>query len=153
MRKLAMAFRAAAIAAALLACAGAQAQVYKWVDAKGVTHYGEKPPEGGQSREVQLRSTSPAGGGAPPAASATVQEQERAFRQRQTAREESEARQARERARQEEQCGRARAALADMRASGRMFERNEKGERVFLSDKAREDTIAARQTEYNQYCR
>ena len=50
-------------AAALLACAGAQAQpVYKWVDAEGRTHYGAQPPAGLQDAEpMKLYG----GGGAP----------------------------------------------------------------------------------------
>jgi hypothetical protein len=40
---------------ALLLCASAvvaplHAQVYKWVDAKGVTHYSDKPPSGKQAK-------------------------------------------------------------------------------------------------------
>ena len=30
--------------------APAQAQIYKWVDTKGVTHYSDKPPAGGQAK-------------------------------------------------------------------------------------------------------
>lgn len=32
----------------------ADAQVYKWKDANGVTHYGEKPPEGRQSKSMEI---------------------------------------------------------------------------------------------------
>lgn len=32
----------------------ADPQVYKWKDANGVTHYGERPPEGRQSRSVEV---------------------------------------------------------------------------------------------------
>jgi hypothetical protein len=40
------------------------AQVYKWVDERGVTHYGERPPQGGKASEVPNRLASPAAGGA-----------------------------------------------------------------------------------------
>src|SRR5258708_21414010 len=39
------------------------AQVYKWVDERGVTHYGERPPQGGKASEVPNRLASPAPGG------------------------------------------------------------------------------------------
>jgi phage-related tail fiber protein len=38
----------------LFALSGAHAQIYKWVDEKGVTHYGQKAPEGAKSSEVKL---------------------------------------------------------------------------------------------------
>ncbi len=44
--------------------APAVAQVYKWVDERGVTHYGERPPQGGKASEVPNRLASPAAGGA-----------------------------------------------------------------------------------------
>lgn len=37
--------RRIALVAALASCAPASAQVYKWVDAEGRTHYGERPPQ------------------------------------------------------------------------------------------------------------
>jgi hypothetical protein len=47
-----------------LAVAGpALAQVYKWVDERGVTHYGERPPQGGKASEVPDRLASPPPGG------------------------------------------------------------------------------------------
>jgi hypothetical protein len=38
----------------LFAVGGAQAQIYKWVDEKGVTHYGQKAPEGAKTSEVKI---------------------------------------------------------------------------------------------------
>lgn len=63
-----------AIARLLLACACAglaslaQAQVYKWVDERGVTHYGQRPPAGNQPAR-QMPSAPPP---APAPASASV---------------------------------------------------------------------------------
>jgi len=47
----------------VIAIAGgsAEAQVYKWKDANGVTHYGEKPPEGRPSKPMEI-DRAPAGG-------------------------------------------------------------------------------------------
>jgi len=39
-------------------------QVFKWVDERGVTHYGERPPQGGKATEVPDKLSSP--GGVPP---------------------------------------------------------------------------------------
>ncbi len=38
----------------LFAMVNANAQIYKWVDEKGVTHYGQKPPENTKSTEVKI---------------------------------------------------------------------------------------------------
>jgi hypothetical protein len=43
------------------AVAPASAQVFKWVDERGVTHYGERPPQGGKATEVPDRLGSPGG--------------------------------------------------------------------------------------------
>jgi hypothetical protein len=44
--------------------APALAQVYKWVDERGVTHYGERPPQGSKANEVPSRLGSPFPGSA-----------------------------------------------------------------------------------------
>ena len=49
----------------MIAAAPALAQVYKWVDERGVTHYGERPPQGGKASEVPNRLASPAPGDVP----------------------------------------------------------------------------------------
>ncbi len=36
------------------------AQVYKWVDENGITHYGERPPQGRKATEVPDRLATPA---------------------------------------------------------------------------------------------
>lgn len=41
------------LACALAATAG-EPQVYKWKDANGITHYGERPPDGRPSRAVEV---------------------------------------------------------------------------------------------------
>jgi Domain of unknown function (DUF4124) len=38
----------------LFALSSASAQIYKWVDEKGVTHYGQKAPEGARTSEVKI---------------------------------------------------------------------------------------------------
>jgi hypothetical protein len=47
-------FLAAFLATSILAAAGSAAaqQFFKWVDERGVTHYGEKPPPGRPAKEI-----------------------------------------------------------------------------------------------------
>jgi glutaredoxin len=48
--------RLAPLGLALLLCAaGASAQMFKWIDAKGVVHYSDQPPAG-KERKVELKS-------------------------------------------------------------------------------------------------
>jgi hypothetical protein len=47
------------------AAAPASAQVFKWVDERGVTHYGERPPQGAKATEVPDKLASPPPGRAP----------------------------------------------------------------------------------------
>jgi len=85
----------------------ALAQVYKWVDERGVTHYGERPPQGRKASEVPHKLGSPA------PASATTQPKD----QRQT--EKAENRQKQEETRRQEQCNQQRDLLARLgRSSG-----------------------------------
>lgn len=135
---------------AVLACAPALAQVYKWVDANGVTHYSEKPPENGQAKEVPLREASPASSNPKPASSAS--EQERAFKQRQLAREQAEAKAEKDKAANDAQCKQLLSGLNTMRSVGRIASVNDKGEREYMTDEQRDALIASREQEYNQHC-
>ncbi len=45
-----------------------QAQVYKWVDADGITHYSQQPPENGSAREIAVPRPAAAPAPAPSAA-------------------------------------------------------------------------------------
>lgn len=51
--------RTTALAVALLVCAPASAQVYKWVDEEGVTHYTQQPPPGGKAQIINPNVASP----------------------------------------------------------------------------------------------
>ena len=45
------------------AAAPAAGQVFKWVDERGITHYGERPPQGAKATEVPDKLASPPGRG------------------------------------------------------------------------------------------
>ena len=130
------------------------AQVYKWVDANGVTHYGEQPPAASKSREVKLRDANPRADNAPqPAAASSYKDRELEFRKRQTERERAEAKVAEDKGSRERECRAAANDLNDLRNSGRIYDLNDKGERVWMSDTQRDSAIARREAEYNRRCR
>src|SRR5713226_9778696 len=78
--------------------APALAQVYKWVDERGVTHYGERPPQGRNASEVPNKLGSPAPEGT------TAQPKDQEPRQGQPRAEKAEDRHKQEETRRREQC-------------------------------------------------
>jgi hypothetical protein len=93
----------------------ALAQVYKWVDERGVTHYGERPPQGRKASEVPNKLGTPAPGGAdsreisPP--------KDRNSGESRTPREAPADKQKQETARRQEQCIQQRELLARLKQS------------------------------------
>jgi hypothetical protein len=101
------------------------AQVYKWVDERGVTHYGERPPQGRKSSEVPHKlGTPPAPGGtaresAPPQdrppQQGQVQPQDQGARQGQAQAAPPLDREGQDRLRRQEQCNQQRDLLARLK--------------------------------------
>ena len=137
----------------LVAPAPAAAEVYKWVDEKGVTHYGEKPPPNHKSRQVIIRDSGPRQGVAPDDAAATLKDKDIQFRQRQTLREQEEVKVAQEKAARDRWCRAARMQLGDLKTMRRIYDLDDKGERVYKSDAERDAELASREAELNQRCR
>lgn len=139
----------------LAAATPGYAQVYKWVDERGVTHYGERPPQGSKASEVPNRLASPAPGGAgtegnsPPKDQNPEQGQVRSKDQdpRQGPKP-PESRQDVEAAKREQLCNQQRALLARLKQSPPTFTLNEKGEQIALDNSAaiaRQEKLAAEQ--------
>ncbi len=138
--------RRAVIAAVLtLTVPVALAQVYRWVDEKGRVHYGEKPPAGAKSKALKPPAGQPV---APRAEDLSSQELE--FRRRQVQKGQDEEKYAREAANREARCNNAKSDLA-IAEQAALF-RQEKGERVFLSDAEQKAEIARRRAIVAQNC-
>lgn len=141
------------LAASLALALPAAAQVYKWVDEKGRTHYGEKPPEGVKAVEM----------GAPvppsdPAAKAPDWKQKELDSRRN--RIERDGKEAKEKDRAERteanrsaRCEEARRRLEALQQEMRVFSRNEKGEKVYLEDKDRPAEIERERRAAAENCR
>lgn len=70
--------------ALLFASAASHAEIYKWVDANGKTHYSERKDDAGRAKAVELKAASPAKSTTATDSPAEYwQDQERQFRQRQ----------------------------------------------------------------------
>ncbi|MDP1742764.1 DUF4124 domain-containing protein [Polaromonas sp.] len=133
----------------------AQAQVYKWVDEKGVTQYGQKPPADHKGQKMKLPDAPPAAARGASAAKdplATVREQDTEFKRRQIARQEAEAKDFQEAASRKQWCIEARDDL-ERKRHARIYDLNAKGERVFKSDANRDAFLAGMEAEYKQHCK
>ncbi len=126
----------------MLVSVPAHAQVYKWVDEKGVTHYGERAPQGRKSQEVKDKLANPAGPGGAAAAQPSWQDQESEFRGRRIQAEQAEAKKQAQDASQRKACIEARDELAQLKAARRVYKLDDKGERIFESDEQRAASIA-----------
>ncbi len=122
----------------------ASAQVYRWVDEKGKTHYGERPPQGRKAQEVKDRLANPAGSAGDAAKGSSWQDQEREFQGRRIKAEEEDAKRQVQDASRRQTCVQARDQLAQMKTARRIYKLNEKGERVF-HDEAEHSASIARQ--------
>ncbi len=130
----------------------AVAQVYKWVDEKGVTHYGERAPQGSKAEDVQQRLGKP--GVAPgKAAQPGWQEQDLEFRKRRIQAEQTESKNKQREDSQHQACNQARDQLAQMKSMRRMYRLDEKGERVYQSDEERGAAIARLEQQISERCR
>lgn len=128
------------------------AQVYKWVDEKGATHYGERPPEGKKAQEVEQRLANP--GPAPgKAAQPSWKEQDLEFRRRRIETDQTEAKDQQRAASQRQACNQARDQLAQMKSARRLYRLDEKGERVFQSDDERNASVARFEQLVAERCR
>ncbi len=128
------------------------AQVYKWVDEKGVTHYGERAPQGKKTQEVEQRLANPV-----PAPRKEVQpgwkEQDLEFRRRRIEAEQTEAKDKQQESSRRLACNQARDQLAQMKSARGLYRLNEAGERVFQSDEERKASIARLEQLISERCR
>jgi len=130
----------------------AAAQVYKWVDEKGVTHYGERAPQGTKAKEVEQRLANP-GPASGTAAPQDWKEKEAEFKRRRIDAERTDAKQKQNQEAMERACAQARNRLAVANSGRRLFRLNDKGERTYVGDEERNAAIAQAEQAVAQNCR
>ena len=142
--------RVAGIIAALLLATGAQAQIYKWVDEKGQTHYEERPPEGKDKDAKKMAAPAPSKDAKP--AADDWKQKEIEFRQRQQQRQQADAAEERKRAQREKACIRAREDVEYNEQRGRFYTTDEKGEKHFRTDEEQAAAVAAARRKAQELC-
>jgi len=143
--------------ALLLAPALAAANVCRWTDPDGRTHYSSTPPEGVTCART-LRAPTPATGtaAAAPATARTPQQLETEFQQRRLKRAEDEQRaqaERREAEQRREQCTHTRARVTWMEGGGRVATLDRNGPRQFLDEEQHARELAALRRRAAELCR
>lgn len=118
----------------ILSPAVSLAEVYRWVDAEGRTHFGDRPPTQAASQEVKVES-------APARVDNSARDRQQkvnAFlEQKQQERDQqrvADAKAEKQAAKRAEQCTKLRARLKYMDSVSTFYNLNEQGERVFVSE-------------------
>ena len=142
----------AAVLALTLAGTPALAEVYKWVDAEGNVHYGDRPPSSGeQSHSLEL----------PPAPDrdsdhgARSRQQQRlleAFEAERTERELAEAEAAEAKRERAHECDQARRTLANFERANIVYTTDESGARSYMSDGERREAAANARAWITRHC-
>ncbi len=129
----------------LLAPLVGQAALYKWVDANGVTHYSETPPQNGKAATLNVRAGTANG-------TAASQEdwsaKEADFQRRKM----DAVTQERDQANRKQQCAEARDHLARMKEASRIYQVNADGQRVYLDDQSAAASIASLEAVISKNC-
>lgn len=130
----------------------AVAQVYKWVDENGGTHYGERPPQGAKSTAVEQHLANP---GPAPGKSAEPdwKQQELEFHKRRIQAEQAASKSQQMEDSQRQACKQARDQLAQLNSARRVYRMDEKGERVFQSDEERDASKLRLEQQVSDHCR
>ncbi len=138
--------------AALLALfwiGGASAQMYKCVDARGVTHYADKPTPGCANAAVDIHGSPPISGQLTPQSIDPAQE-EADFRRRQLDRDEGERAERERRATLQKRCAQLRQEQGLLASGRRLMQINPQGEQAFMDDDVRARRLADVQAQLAQ---
>ena len=130
----------------------AAAQMYKWVDEKGVTHYSEAPPPDGKGAKVELKASGPA----EPAPAIDWKQKELDARQQRIQKEQREdhqkASEANAKAVRTNRCLQSQRELSIVQMQRPIYQLNDKGEKVYLEDKDRQREIDGWKENVRKYC-
>ena len=128
----------------------AAAQLYKWVDKDGKTHYSDTPPLNVDTKKLNVQS-----GATSESGKSAVERDKAGEKARTEAREAGKKgdEAAKNAAAQEEACSRARSAYQTYADGGRIHRYNEKGEREFMTDEQIEAAKERSRREMDDVCK
>jgi hypothetical protein len=137
-----------------LAAQGAGAEgVYKWTDAQGRVHFGDRPP--GEASTTAIAPLAPPAAPAPTDAERAVRQQRLLdmYRDERLEKEEREAKQKAEDEERRRRCAHAKDRLDRYERSPRIYDPQQNGERRYLSDGERDAEIRTARNEVARLCK
>jgi len=132
----------------------AQAEIYKWMDDNGQVHYSEQPPEKKRpATEIRIRTYSHQA----PLVNPEQRKQQRdnllrAFAEERGLRNEAKAKEEQEQAKNRRKCLLAKDKIKSYERATSIYNLDEKGERVYLSDAQRDRSMARLKGQVKQWC-
>lgn len=142
-----------AVTLILIAQGAAAEGVYKWTDAQGRVHFGDRPPGDAATTAIAPPAAPPL---PPPTDAERAARQQRLLDMYQDERREKEEREAKQKADDEDRrrrCAQARDRLDRYERSPRIYDPQPNGERRYLSDGEREAEIRTARNEVARLCR
>lgn len=128
--------------------------VYKWVDEQGQVHYGERPPARSQAQELRLKSSAPAAAPMQDEAARKDNEQRllRAFEEEREQKKAQEQQSREEQAQRERNCALARDRQRRVQNAGSLYNLDDKGNRITLSESERAAAEQRAQQDVARWC-
>ncbi len=143
-------YRPLILVAALCAAGAPAAEIYKWTDAEGNVHFGDKPQSGARAETVTVPKHTP-----DPQYLQRMQRMREEMERRELAREETQQNQAeQDRIAQDNaaRCQQARASLSMLKEQIPVFRYDESGDRQYLGDEERAARIERLQQALQENC-
>ena len=138
----------------LLVGVSAQAEVYKWVDANGKTHFGDKVPESAKVETLNLpnspRSSQP--DASPEEIKQRQQKLINAINEDRSLKQKMTQEQTEKQAKWKQECTKLRDYLKNI-SSGRIYDLDKKGERVYANDAEHDKEVKQTESALKKYCR
>lgn len=135
-----------------MAPAPVHAELYKWTDSQGKTHYSDQPPSA-DTRSIGRSSAGPSV--ITRDAQKSLDQKEDAYQKRKKAADEARAKadaEAEQARIKRENCDKARQNLAVLRNKSRVYTTDAAGQRVYMDDAARAEALANSQQDVNDNC-
>jgi hypothetical protein len=139
----------------LLVCASgpsAAAEVYKWTDAEGRVHFGDRPPRSGADAVPLSRKTQPS---AAPTPDERLDKQRRllhAFEEERRQQRDTQAQAQQEKATRQRNCAEARDDLRNQEVAGALYRLGADGQRVYLDAAERARALEETRTAVRHWC-
>ncbi|TCV90127.1 DUF4124 domain-containing protein [Sulfurirhabdus autotrophica] len=133
--------------------------VYKWVDSKGEVHYGDQPPPSNKTQKLNIDTPAPSASSAADTKASpakTMNDKEVDFRKRRVEAAEAQKKQdqaAIESKQKQENCNNARGNVRSLQEGGRVVKFDDKGERVYLDDAARQKSLENAKKAVEDWCK